>query len=354
MGSGSIVRVVASSSSRTPTAATTGGGGAPAAAAVDEHLVKTVQEFDTLVQKKKNFRENQVRYFGASVSPAADPGDCKGGGGERGGGGGDGRQMQMQEQLQLEHPMCTLSNMCLVPSGIKYSVNGTVCEFDTSMHLYCFLVHGVPTNISKWTKGGVMSDFVAAFGVEQGTTMRMKHGNMIGLIPHLLVQLNRSQKRAEHGIVLRTVVVRDEESTHYAFWRPILHAKFAEEPQRFHLLNTGNKYLMDRDGTPLSTMKQADLRDKGQQSERGLLTFSDVIKKSQDYAQLRRDGARVGGALEGTNRMGKFIMAIRSEIRLLLVGQSAPAPAEPVDVLAAAAVKKSTKRKRPFSPVETF
>ena len=37
----------------------------------------------------------------------------------------------------------------------------------------------------------------------------------------------------------------------------------------------------------------------------------------QEYAAKKKAKVRVGGGLVGNNRMGKYLMAIRSEIRLL-------------------------------------
>ena len=323
----------------------------------DQLLQLQIDQFNALVLQTQNFREDETCCFGAAVIPVHR--DCKGGLTDIAGGA---ITSATKHHAHALHSVNALSNLCLVCDGIKYTINGKVHVFDTLMHLYCFLVHGVPENVGKWVKGGVMSDFVSVFGHDQGGVMRDRHGaDMIGLIPHLLVQKNRSQKRAQHGIVLRPVSVPAATAVSYSFWRPILHAKFAAEPQRFHLLNTGNTYLLDQDATPMGAYPSVQLKHGDNKNhEGGRVTFSALKGSghtgSAEYAQQKREGKREGGILTGTNRMGKFLMAIRSEVRLMLMSAASPKvmknPTTTVETLSQQAsdvlsnVKSAGKRRR--------
>lgn len=106
-----------------------------------------------------------------------------------------------------------LSSMCMVPEGIRYTVNGQEAVFDTVEHVHAFLTYGVPSNLPKWVRGGVMSDFRTIFGDQAGGDMHAKHGgDMIGLIPKLIVKKERAHLRAAHGIEIKEAAPSKEVS----------------------------------------------------------------------------------------------------------------------------------------------
>lgn len=163
-------------------------------------LVGELGVFDSTVRKVSGFRENEVFLYG---NVKASDSSCPGG--------------------------RLLSQLCKVPGGIIYPVNGQAHVFDTAEHVHQFLVHGVASNVAKWASGGVMSDFSTIFGEEAAVEMTARHGSdMIGIIPRLLVKKERSQLRAAHGIEMRDSGIDEAISfLHYDFWRPILLAKFS-------------------------------------------------------------------------------------------------------------------------------
>ena len=106
-----------------------------------------------------------------------------------------------------------LSSMCMVPEGIRYTINGQEAVFDTVEHVHAFLTYGVPSNLPKWVRGGVMSDFRTIFGDQAGGDMHAKHGgDMIGLIPKLIVKKERAHLRSAHGIEIKEAAPSKEVS----------------------------------------------------------------------------------------------------------------------------------------------
>lgn len=195
-----------------------------------------------------------------------------------------------------------LSPLFRVPLGIPWVVDGKTHLFDTAIHIFAFLVYGVPENVAVWTKQGKMGSFISTFGVQTGSEMSARYADMVGHIPQVIVQPCRSQIRAAHNIQLKkTAPLRAPLAPHaaaavephhtYEFWRPILHAKFAPGTlARETLLGTYNKYLLDTEVCPEWT---------------GMIVYP---------AGNRADGH---GVLNGKNRMGKFLMAIRAELQFL-------------------------------------
>jgi predicted NAD-dependent protein-ADP-ribosyltransferase YbiA (DUF1768 family) len=169
-----------------------------------------------------------------------------------------------------------------------------------------------------------MSSFSSVFGEDQGSAMEERHGCMVGLIPHLLVNPSRSQLRAAHGIELRSS--RDESVSSYETWRMILHAKFAEgTAARAALLSTGDSYIIDRepgcDEWSAKVVYPSAPSTHGEGVEgctcSGVPGASSMCSLTREYNRAKRERTRVGGSLVGNNRMGKYIMAVRSEIRVL-------------------------------------
>lgn len=217
-----------------------------------------------------------------------------------------------------------LSTYCAVPDGgIPFDINGTERRFDSAEHLALFLEHGAQSNVDRWASGGVMSTFEGVFGEEVGSSMKEKNGaDMVGIIPHLLIAPSRENLRSAHGIALRGS--RDENAGTYNFWRPILHAKFAQGTvAREALLSTGMMYLVERGGGTSTDMdgrinyptpRHGDGVDgctcQGPKPSKGCPLV-------RAYNQQKRDGKRENGELVGKNKMGKYLMAIRSEIRAM-------------------------------------
>lgn len=233
--------------------------------------------FDQLVKKVDGFDEKSVTVYGNVGSP--------------------GDEARMNKRL--------LSQLCLVPEGIKYDVKGKTYIFDTVQHIACFLSHGVADNVDVWTRGGVMSDFVSMFGEDTGKPMKEKHGDMIGHIPLLIIKPCRAHLRAAHKVVMRDIP--DQLCNHFDFWRPILHAKFACPSAQAALLETGVTYLIDKDFCEDWT---------------GKITYPRDEERVKEYNQQKRAGQRVNGTLVGKNRMGKYLMAVRSEVRLISTQKS--------------------------------
>jgi hypothetical protein len=142
-------------------------------------LQEEVAKFDRLVKKRSGFNECDVVIYGK--------GDI-------------------------------LSPLCKVPEGIKFEIDSEVYEFDTAEHIHLFICYGCKSNIEKWTRGGgVMGSFMEAFGDDK---MEKKYGDMIGIIPQLLIQSHRAQLRSAHGIQITSVPQIDESKVdHYDHWR---------------------------------------------------------------------------------------------------------------------------------------
>ena len=236
----------------------------------DDALKAELAVFDQLVRKTEEFNEEEVGVYGA----------------------------QTQRRI--------LSPLCLIPEGIKYNVNGETHVFDTAQHIFSFLAYGVSDNVKVWTRGGVMSDFVTMFGDDTGTPMKDKYGDMLGHMPQLIVKPARAQLRAAHGVKIRDV--REHSCTHFDFWRPILHAKFECPLARAALLETGSLYLIDKDVCEDWTGKIVYSSNDASK---------DDPAAAKTYNQLRKAGKRTNGVLTGKNRIGKYLMAIRSEVRLV-------------------------------------
>lgn len=262
----------------------------------DDDIQKETSMFYELVKKVDGFNENQVIQYGMGCN---------------------------LPNLRI------LSSLCLVPEGIKYTINGKEYTFDTTEHLYTFLMYGIPSNIKPWVRGGVLGDFIKTFGDDAGTSMITKYGDMIGIIPQLIIKKSRGDLRASHGITIKDSSVESTtEGIDYDFWRPILLAKFSVDgmakdailgldPTHYLIektsVNLGNnndwhgKIVYPEpvhDSTGGCTCANPKMPDK-----------SCVLNKV--YAANKKAGNRVLGVLEGSNRMGRFLIAIRSEVRLL-------------------------------------
>ena len=291
---------------------------------VDEMLKGEVDACNRMAMKTHGFLENEVMMYG----------NVKDG----------------SEMLRL------LSPLCMVPDGIHYAINGQDAIFDTAEHIHAFLAYGVPSNLNKWVRGGVMSDFRTMFGNEAGGEMLARHGNLIGIIPRLVVKKERAQLRSAHGIEIRETAP-GKECVHYDFWRPILFAKFdapGTVPMDALLTYTGNKYLIDKDGscsewsgkisypTPPHgpDVVGCSCFDDGDGTTT-TITDPKQCNSTKMYSKLKRDGARVDGILVGNNRMGKYLMAVRTELRLI---HSMPVLMHPPTTTSAEAAPKKRKK----------
>jgi hypothetical protein len=274
--------------------------------------------FGRLMQQKTGFDESQVYVYGNVP----------------------------QEERRL------LSSMCLVPEGIPFTVDGEVKLFDSAQHIAEFLQHGIPQQVDLWARGpqGVMSSYEKVFGEDQGKQMReSKWKEFVGIIPHMLVKPSRAALRASLGIEIKKTsslsvassalpIASSSSSSssslpqqknklqpgqqdnkpkpkmqedHYDFWRPILHAKFAVPSLRQLLLSTGQKYLVEK--------------DPHQESFGGAVVFDKPASTTENakdcpaiklFMKQKKEGTRTNGKLNGKNRMGRFLMAVRSEIRM--------------------------------------
>ena len=83
-----------------------------------------------------------------------------------------------------------------------------------------------------------------------------------------------------------------------------MHAKFECPSARAALLETGSLYLIDKDVCEDWTGKI-------------VYSSNDDPAATKTYNQLRKAGKRTNGVLTGKNRIGKYLMAIRSEVRLV-------------------------------------
>ena len=146
----------------------------------------------------------------------------------------------------LGSPLHILSSMGMVSGdGIKYKINNVDYVFDTVEHLVTFMSHGLPDNISPWIRGGILGDFVKTFGVDASVSMMTKYGDMVGIIPQLIISSSRKDLRACHGIGMRDGT--QPLDMQYEFWRPILLAKYLPAGDaRDALLCTGTSYLIDK------------------------------------------------------------------------------------------------------------
>lgn len=243
-------------------------------------LDKEVASFDMLVKQRCGFEEDKVTIYGGVVRKI-------------------------------------LSPMCLVPEGIRYDVRGETHVFDSVTHITTFIAYGDPADVGKWCRGGVMSDFVAMFGEDHGLPMRTKYGDMIGHIPLLIVKPGRFQLRSAHGIKLKKSV---ESIVHYDLWRPILHAKFSCPSCRDSLLETGTSYLIDRDSS-CEEWGGKIAYPEPKHTTSGKCTCRITPAKNcpltKEHVKQKKTGTRMGGVLSGRNRMGKYLMAIRAEVRLI-------------------------------------
>lgn len=269
---------------------------------MENDITTEVSIFDTLVKKTDGFNEKDgVVYYGMGMAP-------------------------------VNHPLRILSNLCMVcGEGIKYTINGKQYVFDTLEHLYTFLVYGVPTNMDPWVRGGVLNDFVKTFGDDAGLSMVAKYHDMTGIIPQLIIKKGRADLRASHGILLKSEFVEqvDETTMHYDFWRPLLLAKFAHDgPAKDALLSTdATTYLIEKPAMAPPNMEWSgkivfpEPVHDGDVKAGCTCGDSDVATKScmlsRVYMANKKAGTRVLGVLQGNNRMGKYLMAIRSEVRLL-------------------------------------
>lgn len=260
-------------------------------------LNKEVTLFDVLVKQRTGFKENMVTVYGSS---AGSSGTTKSG-------------------VQI------LSPLCLVPEGIKYDVRGKTHIFDSVTHIITFIAYGDPEGVGKWSRGGVMSDFITMFGEDHGQPMKAKYGDMIGHLPLLIVKPGRTQLRAAHGIKLKESV---EPITDYDLWRPILHAKFSCPSARDSLLETGMSYLIDKDSS-CDEWGGKIVYPEPKHNTNGKCTCRSTPAKNcpltKEHLKQKKAGTRTGGVLMGRNRMGKYIMAIRAEVRLIGGKRDAPA-----------------------------
>ena len=272
-----------------------------------EQLFPVVQEFTRMVQMKEGFNEENVMPFGDVEDKDAR----------------------------------TLSSLCMVEEGIHYDVDGVKKVFDSAQHLFDFLVHGIPDQVDKWARGGVMSCYSHVFGEEKGNKMKeSKWNDFIGIIPFTLVQPQHDALRISLGIELKRDSPQcqslafksaapegtSRESTasadatsntsqnpkyeHYHIWRPVLLSKFSIARLNKLLMGTGSLYLLNRD----------DVKTIKDDSETGCIVYSKPRKSASEedrkaYEEKRRLKCREGGKLIGKNRMGRFLMAIRAELR---------------------------------------
>lgn len=283
-------------------------------------LEEEVFAFDVLVKKKDGFNEDQVVLCSNSTSSSS---------------------LKKKEGMQQED-WKILSNLCLVPEGIKYIIEGEPYIFDTAEHIATFLTYGIPDQVEKWTRGSVMSDFVAMFGEDHGIPMKNKYGDMIGHIPSLVINPARLQLLASHGIKTKigTTIPLD-----YDFWRPILHAKFSEPSARKALLATGQLYIL------ATFSAQSSLNNNNHEDFGAKITYAEPIHDQKinpictcimttnpkdcplmkEFFKQKKSNTRRHGILQGKNRMGKYLMAIRSEIRLIDASSTSAVPGDGCD-----------------------
>lgn len=87
--------------------------------------------------------------------------------------------------------------------------------------------------------------------------------------------------------------------------------------------HSGNKYLLDKDGADTEWSGRiaypVPLHGPGVDGCSCSENNGQVnkCKATKEFNRLKREGARVGGGLTGNNRMGKYLMAVRCEIRLI-------------------------------------
>ncbi len=221
-----------------------------------------------------------------------------------------------------------LSSLCLVPNGIKYTINGNEYTFDTTEHLYTFLMYGIPSNIDPWIRGGVLGDFVKTFGDDAGASMVTKYGDMIGIIPQLIIKKSRSDLRNSHGIIIKeTEMDGVNDGIDYDFWRPILLSKFSVDgaPKDAILSIDPSFYLIEKMAvnglTNTNDWHGKIIYPEPIHDATGGCTCSGKNDKNcvlnKVYQANKKAGNRQNGVLEGLNRMGRFLIAIRSEVRLL-------------------------------------
>jgi predicted NAD-dependent protein-ADP-ribosyltransferase YbiA (DUF1768 family) len=274
-----------------------------------QKLHEEVTNFTNLIRKQDGFQEENVFTFG---------------------------------DVHVE-PNRLLSNLALIEEGLPYVVDGTVKMFDSAQHLYEFLCHGIPDQVDMWTRGGVMSCFVNVFGEEKGH--KMKEGpwqHFIGVIPFILMKPNQAALRASLGLELKRAVSltqqptaesvaatslgslgtdesvmhkRRESMDQYMLWRPVLLAKFSLPTFKHLLLSTHGKYLLDKE----------DRSKMSDQSQGGCILYpkpktKDAGKEAKKrYEDAKKNMQRINGKLQGKNRMGRFLMAIRSELFMMEV-----------------------------------
>lgn len=264
-------------------------------------LHKEVATFTALVQKKSNFEENNVYAFG---------------------------------DVDVE-PNCLLSNMAFIEEGLPYTVDGTTKIFDSAQHLYEFLCHGIPDQVDKWARGGVLSCYIHVFGEERGKQMKeSKWKNFIGVIPYVLMKPNQKATRASLGLDLRddnragnmaTGTTEAQQTVksldHYLKWRPVLMAKFNIPRFKELLVSTKDMYLLDSE----------DPKSMTPDSKGGCILYPKPKKSKKDpqrnqaraeYEKAKKEGRRVDGKLHGKNRIGRFLMAIRSELFMIAIVNS--------------------------------
>lgn len=270
-----------------------------------EELHAEVNRFTSLVGQKEGFEEKKVFCFG---------------------------DVPIKENRLL-------SNMAFIEEGIPYTIDGVEKIFDSAQHIYEFLQHGIPDQVDKWTRGGVMSCYVGVFGEEKGGKMKESQWkDFLGMIPFILVKPNQHVLRASLGLELRpqkkSMSVEDGGENnilmsmkHYMHWRPVLLAKFGKVPRlRDLLLGTQDLYLLDKEDP------KTIARGGGENSNGGCIVYSkpkgsDTMKK-EEYEQAKKEGRRVNGKLIGKNRFGRFLMAIRSELTMMSVVQNKKRKAE--------------------------
>jgi predicted NAD-dependent protein-ADP-ribosyltransferase YbiA (DUF1768 family) len=261
-----------------------------------------VSAFDATVKQKTDFCESDVVVYGA-VGAAS--------------------------------PLRFLSPLCRIPEGVAYPVNGKTHVFDTAEHVYQFLLHGVAGEVEMWARGGCMSTFEGVFGGDTASTMKTRHGDMIGVIPQLLIKPSRAPLRASLGLTLRTdeTAASGGKLDDYDEWRPILHAVYASGEARQALLDTGTAYLINKDGSdekwhgritypmPMRNEWGSGVKSEGAHPlcmcHKGEGNPKDCAAL-QEYNRQKKARARTGGVLAGNNRFGKYLMAIRAELALIV------------------------------------
>ena len=261
-------------------------------------LHNEVTVFTKLVQQKEGFNEKQVFCFG---------------------------DVEVAENRLL-------ANMAFIEEGIPYTVDGVEKIFDTSQHIYEFLTHGMPDQVDKWARGGVMSCYVNVFGEEKGGKMKeSKWKDFLGMIPFILVKPNQEALRASLGLEIKSPSQQQQckqkgnrkmSMKDYMSWRPVLLAKFGKvEKLKDLLLKTQGMYLLDKDDPKTVALNEQKEEEGG--SNTGCIVYAKPSKKNDSkmmqeaYEKAKKEGCRVNGKLIGKNRMGRFLMAIRSELCMM-------------------------------------